>query len=343
MRVLMIGGTGFIGERVLGRLPGAGHDVAVFHRGQTGEALPSEAQYIRGERKDLPAFAADFKKFAPDVVLDMIPYTEQDALDVMKTFRGIARRVVAISSMDVYRAYGCFTRLEGGDPDPSPFDEDAPLRTKLYPYRPLAQSQDDLFYDYEKIVVERIIMGDAEMPGTVLRLPQVYGPGDKQHRTFEHLKRMDDGRPAILLEERRAQWRWTRSYVNDVAAAIALAVANERAANRIYNVGEAEALTEADWVRSIGKAAGWDGEVIALAADRMPKHLLADYDWRHNLAADTNRIRKELGFHEIVSREEALQQTVTWERQHPQQEVNAALFDYAAEDAVLKRLQREGD
>jgi nucleoside-diphosphate-sugar epimerase len=44
-------------------------------------------------------------------------------------------------------------------------------------------------------------MGTAGLPGTVLRLPTVYGPGDYQHRLFEYLKRMDDGRPAILLGE----------------------------------------------------------------------------------------------------------------------------------------------
>jgi len=47
----------------------------------------------------------EFKRLA-QVVLDMIPYTEQDALATMSTFKGIAQRVVAISSMDVYRAYG---------------------------------------------------------------------------------------------------------------------------------------------------------------------------------------------------------------------------------------------
>ena len=44
------------------------------------------------------------------------------------------------------------------------------------------------------------MLSDPELPGTVLRLPAVYGPEDRQHRTFEYLKRMDDGRRAILVE-----------------------------------------------------------------------------------------------------------------------------------------------
>ena len=43
MRVLVIGGTGFIGPYVVRRLVAQGHDVAVFHRGRTQADLPSGA------------------------------------------------------------------------------------------------------------------------------------------------------------------------------------------------------------------------------------------------------------------------------------------------------------
>jgi len=342
MQILVIGGTGFTGLHVLRRLVENGHNIAVFHRGQTETELPLVIQHIYGEREALSTFVADFKKFAPDVVLDIIPYTEQDALTLIDTFRGMAKRVVAISSMDVYAAYGRFRRSEAGEPEQTPFDEDAPLRRNLYPYREYAQSSDDLVYNYDKILVERIVINDSKLPGTILRLPKVYGFGDNQHRTFEYVKRMDDRRPAILLEERKAQWRWTRGYMENVAAAIVLALTKEQAANRIYNVGEADALTEAEWVRSIGRAAGWDGEVVAAPRDILPKHLTENYDYRHNLAANTSRIREELGYAEPISREEALKQTVAWERDNPPRNIDAEKFDYAAEEAALMGLEGKG-
>jgi nucleoside-diphosphate-sugar epimerase len=80
MQILVIGGTGFTGVHALRRLVEDGHNVAVFHRGQTQTELPPAVQHIYGEREDLSTFVTDFKKFAPDVVLDMIPYIEQDAL-----------------------------------------------------------------------------------------------------------------------------------------------------------------------------------------------------------------------------------------------------------------------
>lgn len=340
MQILVIGGTGFTGAHVLKRLVEGNHKVAVFHRGESNAKLPRAIQNIYGERKNLSALVDDFKKFAPDVVLDMIPYVEQDALTLMNTFRGIAQRVVAISSMDVYAAYGRFRRSESGEPETGPFNEDAPLRSTLYPYRAYAQNPDDFVYHYDKILVERVVMKDAKVKSTILRLPVVYGADDKQHRSFEYVKRMRDGRPAVLLDEEKYHWRWSRGYVENVAAAIALAVVSEQAANRIYNVGEAEALTEAEWVRSIGHAIGWNGEIVAVPKDLMPKHLVEDYDYRHNLAADTSRIREELDYVEPISHEEAVERTVTWEQEHLPKELYTGRFNYTAEDAALVAMKR---
>ena len=178
-------------------------------------------------------------------------------------------------------------------------------------------------------------MGDPDLPGTVLRLPAVYGPGDYQHRLFDYVKRMDDGRPAILLGEKMANWRWTHGYVEDVASAIALAVTDERAAGRVYNVGEAEPLPWAEWVREIGHAAGWNGEVVTVPEDRLPKHLDWELNTEQQWFVDTTRIRQELGYRETVPRQEALRRTVAWERTHPPEKVDPASFDYAAEDAAL--------
>lgn len=339
MQILVIGGTNFIGPHVIRYLADAGHNVTIFHRGQTKGVLPSGITELHGDRQDLTAFADTFRRLAPRVVLDMIPYTEKDSLDVMRTFRGIAERVVAVSSMDVYQAYGLLRRDESRTPVSVPFDEDAPLRSSLFPYRGLAEGADDMLYDYEKILVERVVMTDMELSGTVLRLAKVYGPGDKQHILGEYIKRMDDGRPAILLEEGKAQWRWTRVYVKDAGACIALAVTDERAADRIYNIGEGEALTEAEWVDSIGEAAGWKGRVVSVPRELLPKHLLEPYDWSHNLAANTTRVRRELGYQEQYQRNEALEESVEWERTHALAEADSAQFDYAAEDEALLTLK----
>jgi nucleoside-diphosphate-sugar epimerase len=333
MRILVVGGTRFIGPRVCDQLLALGHNVCVFHRGQTKPQLSSSVDQIYGDLRDLPNFASQFAKFAPEVVVDMICYNQREASDLIQVFSNVAARIVVISSMDVYRAYGGLLRLEEAPVDQLPLNEEYPLRESRFPYRAHASGPDDMAFNYEKILVEEAVMNAAELPGTVLRLPAVYGPGD--YRTFDYLKRMIDGRSSILLEEDHASWRWTRGYVENISAAITLAVVDSRSAGRVYNVGEPKALTEQEWVRSIGRAAEWQGDVVVLRKDSMPAHLMVPYDFSHHLYASSERIRNELGYQEPVSLTDAMERTVDWERQHPPALVDPNRFDYAAEDAAL--------
>lgn len=337
MRVLVIGGTGFIGPYVLRRLIEDGHAVSVFHRGETKAELPSEVNHISGDRGDLTSFESEFINVGPDVVLDMICYTERDASTLVDAIERVCERLVVASSMDVYRSYGRLLGLEQGPPDPQPMDEGSPLRESRYPHRAISKSPQDFAAAYDKIPVERTVNDAAKLRATILRLPAVYGPGDKYHRAFEYLKRMDDGRDKIILEEARARWLWTRGYVENVADAIALAVTDDRAAGRVYNVGELDVLTEADWVRSIGQAADWRGEVVVLPNQKMPAHLAAPYSFEHHMQCDTSRIRRELGYDERVSRDEAMRKTIEWERAHSPDKVDMASFNYEVEDAALAR------
>src|SRR5262249_11570261 len=82
-----------------------------------------------------------------------------------------------------------------------PLTEESALRTTLQTYptdsvRMLQQIFGWLDDEYDKIPVEREILGDRELPGTVLRLPMVYGPGDRLRRFLPIVKRVDDGRRA---------------------------------------------------------------------------------------------------------------------------------------------------
>lgn len=353
MRVLILGGTAFVGPHVVRRLCAAGHTVAVCHRGRTEGDLPAAVRDIRCEASSLAdrgcfaGLAATFAEFAPEVVLDMVPVTEASARAAVATFRGLARRLVAISSQDVYRAYGILLGQEPAETPivPVPMSEDAPLRSRLYPYRadPPRPADDPQRWmdDYDKIAVERVVMGAPDLPGTVLRFPMVYGPRDRQHRLHEHLRRMQDRRPAIVLAAGLADWRWTRGYVENVAAATFLAVTDDRAAGRIYNVGERDALAMAQWVAAIGAAAGWAGEIVRAPLDALPASLRPTMNTAQDLVADTGRIRAELGYAEPVGRDEALLRTVAWERDNPPAGAAGGPPDYADEDRVLAERRRE--
>lgn len=67
----------------------------------------------------------------------------------------------------------------------------------------------------------------ADIEGTVIRLPMVYGASDYQHRMFSYLKRVDDGRGTILLGELQSAWQAPRLAEN-IGEAIALCALHPR-------------------------------------------------------------------------------------------------------------------
>ena len=143
------------------------------------------------------------------------------------------------------------------------------------------------------------------------------------------------------MESGLSRWRWTRGYVEDVAEAIALAAVDTRSAGRVFNVGEPETASMAEWVRRIGDAAGWQGRIEPVPNERLPELLQTDFDTRQDLVVDTSRIRRELGFQERVPPVEALRRTIEWERSHRAPDSATDREADAAEERVLADLQAQ--
>jgi nucleoside-diphosphate-sugar epimerase len=227
-------------------------------------------------------------------------------------------------SIDVYRVFGRLHGTEPGPVDPIPLSEEAPLRQKLSIHGD----------SYEKRWVEQVVMSDARLPGTILRYPMIYGPNDGG-RTFDLVKRIMDRRAAILIDAGLAAWRWSRGYAENVAWATQLAVTNERAAGRIYNVAEPEGLSYLEWTQRVTRAAGWNGRIVVVPPGRLDDQT----NYEHHWVVDTTRIRAELGYLEVAPQEEALLRTVAWQRANPLQDYEGKDFDYVKEDRILAELE----
>lgn len=280
MRVIVIGGTRFIGPHVVRGVEARGHDVVVLHRGTNCD----DPRHIHRDRLDLP------RDLRGDLVIDMWCMTEAHATSAAEHFRG--ERYIVLSSGDVYRNYDGLRRRLTTPPDRVPLAEDAPLRGTFYPYRDVLP--DPLYLEYDKILVERALASDRT---TVLRLPAVYGPGDEQHRFEAWIDAIDRGE-AVPMTAARAAWRWTHGFVENVADAILLAAFDERAAGRTYNVGDPDGPTQAEWVALLG------GQVEISANAPGPP-----LDYRYHLETDVTRMREELGYRERIPRAEALAAT----------------------------------
>ncbi len=340
MRILLIGGNGFIGTPLARELSAAGHAVAIFHRGTASSS--DGFVHIQGDRHQLDDYLGKIRTFSPQVIIDVILSSGQQAQQLADVARDLNARLVAISSMDVYRAAGILQGTESGELEPPMLTEDSTLSTvrRVYPaelVEKMKRTYPWLTADYSKVAVEEAVMrGGAE--NSVLRLPFGYGPEDRLHRLWGVLKRVWDGRPAILLPDDHAAWRGPRGYVENMAHAIALACTSERARGRIYHVCDEPTLTELEWQEKIAEQAHWQGRFVVLPRAQTPKHLLMPGNPAQHLIADCGRIRRELGYEQPVSTEEAIRRTIEWELRNPPAQPLFAQFDYAAEDAALTGL-----
>lgn len=338
MRVMIIGGTKFTGPFVIKRLTGMGHDVTAFHRGQSEMASSLDGSELLGDRNDFNALKGSIETCKPDVVLDMVLFTVDQAQALQIAAQGIAKRIVAVSGIDVYQEYARLHNAGSSTIETELISEESPLLSVDMPLvtsgprmHPWPDAQRDM------IRAEKSLLEMSGLAGTLLRLPLTYGVNDFLHNLRGDLQRIDDGRPAIIVQEDMAAWRWSRGYVENMAEAIALAVDNNGAAGKVYNVADAHALTTAQWIEAIGRAAGWQGKVVTVPVDELPEEMQSHADTDQHMVVDTKRIRSELGYKDVASIDQALAWSVAWERANPPEEARAPAFDYTIEDRLLEK------
>jgi len=277
MRILLIGGNGFIGSPLASELRDSGHSVAIFHR-SADKSPDKNVVRIQGDRNRLSDHLEHIQRFSPEVIVDLILSSGEQARQLISTSHKVARHVIAISSMDVYRAWGVVHQSEPGPLEALPLTEDSPPRTnrQLYPPETVKMMQSIFSWvdeHYDKIAVEEAILNSTEISGTVLRLPMVYGPGDPLHRFFPLLKRFDDGRSSILLADDLAAWRGPRGYVENIEHAIALAATSNQAAGRVYNVCQEPTLSELAWQTKIATQAHTGRESLLCCPGKKRQHI----------------------------------------------------------------------
>jgi nucleoside-diphosphate-sugar epimerase len=337
MRILVLGGTGFMGKPLCESLAIQGHDVASVSRGQKPVDLPAGVTHIKGDRWKLESVADQIDAFAPEVAIDMFAMTAEDDMAVLAFFSQRVKRYVLISSCDVYRSMG---RVLGTEPGPvieGLIDEEGPLREKLYPYRDLMDHTGGSNYD--KIPLERACQCDFGFDGTVLRLPMVFGPGDRQHRFRDDVKHMADDRPVLFLPGAMASWISTYGYVDNVVAAIALAATHEAGGGEIFNLGDVNDMTMEGWARAIARDMNWTGEIVVADPADLPKKRgkrAAGGNYAQAIQIDFSKIERLLGFVATVDFATAIHAMVAFERT-TLDEANAEDFDYDADDAFLAK------
>src|SRR5690348_6149021 len=102
MRVLVIGGTGFNGRRIVDRLLARGHEVTVIARTNLPDRWAGRVSQVRVDRKDAQAFTAACTDLEFDAVIDNIAYQPADAEIALEAFGTRIGHYLFTSTMAVY-------------------------------------------------------------------------------------------------------------------------------------------------------------------------------------------------------------------------------------------------
>ncbi len=340
MKILIIGGSRFIGLATTLALHRQGHELALFNRGKSPTELPSDIHTLMGDINDLAASREALLAFKPDVIWHNIVLHDGHVRDVQAIFAGSGARFVMTSSVDVYLTFGRILGRDPGEVLGDEIDEDSPLRGSRYPYRSAETPPHDIMYRYDKIPAEQAALAHPELPGCVVRLPMVVGERDPRRRLLPFVQPMRLSRPAIILDAAYARWISTYGYVENIAHALTLAITDPRANGRIYNACDAS-LSTLEMGEQVRTAMGWGGEFVVLPGDELPEALrFFGGNAAQNLRVRAQRIRDELGYMPQVDRVEAIRRTVAWELANPPAELPPELTDFSAEDEVLAKLKK---
>ena len=277
-----------------------------------------EVRHLHCERAELALHRAELDSFGADAVVDCRPLTRVDAEQALAALPDVGRWV-AISSVDVYRAFGALNTEQ--ETDPVPLDEDSPVRAARYPYRGQMPGMDD----YDKLDVEDVYLPRG---ATVLRLPMVYGERDYQRREEFLLRRIRAGRKQVPFGS--GQWLTCRVYVGDVGRAVRLAL-SKGVAGQVFNICEDRTYSMRKWSEAILEAAGSDAELVRVRDDVLPEDLRFTGTMSQHIAATATKARAMLGW-TTSDPFESLRKTVQWHLANPPADASA---DFEADDRAL--------
>ena len=178
LKILILGGTGFIGPHMVREALRRGHEVSLFNRGRTNRSLFPDLELLIGDRNNgLDSLAG--RKW--DAVVDNSGYVPRHVADSAQLLSSAVSHYIYVSSVAAYAAMsGNLTAADYHDVDVPNDEYDSPLVTM--PDETVEEVISET-YGPLKVLCERAAteaMGEDRI--TILRPTWVAGPGDNSDR-----------------------------------------------------------------------------------------------------------------------------------------------------------------
>jgi 2'-hydroxyisoflavone reductase len=250
MKVLVIGGTLFVGRALVDELVKSGHDVAILHR-KPKHDLGRRIENIMADRNNKESLREALCGRRFEVVYDNVYDWERGttAEQVEATVRICSSdrltRYIFLSSV---AAYGDGLNHKESDP--------------------LAPESSAYPYVRQKAATERMLFrmhSHTGLPVVTFRPPFIYGPNNPFYREQFFWDRLRAGRPIIIPGDGHRLMQFV--YVNDLVQAMVRAMTEPRAEGEAFNIGDNKPLTQVEFVERLAKTANADPILVRMPRD----------------------------------------------------------------------------
>jgi len=302
MKILLIGGSRFLGIHIVSDLAARGHEVVVLNRG-TRPTHKAAARAIKCDKNDRAAFARALNSEQWDAVIDTI-LSDEDLLFLIEQLNGKIGHFVHTGSIGVY---GLASQI--------PATENIPLF-----------EHDADFNFNSKLRQDQVLMRahlEKGFPATSLRMSNIYGAGDIPldgwgGRSAEFFRKLRDGETIPLAEGGSALLH--PGHVADLARSFRRALEQPRSIGQIYNIAGPHALMMRDYVRLIARIMGVEAKLEFTTQqnilERFPQHTNArglSFACQH-MCCDIAKARRELAWQPVIRLDVGLAGNVAWMR-----------------------------
>ena len=235
MRILIMGGTRFIGVYLTKVLVEQGHEVVLFNRGNNPAPVEGVRQ-IKGDRQDAEQLKEKLSGESFEAIFDNNGRELSDTQPLVEIFNGQVKHFVYVSSAGVYLKSHQMPHVEGDAVDPNSRHK-GKHHTEAY-------------------------LAESGIPWTSIRPVYIYGPQNYNDLEAWFFDRIVRGRPILIPG--KGMFITQFGHVRDLAEAMARVLGNETAIGKIYNVSGDRYITFKGLAYACAEAAGKSPEEIEL-------------------------------------------------------------------------------
>jgi len=239
MKILVMGGTRFIGVSLVKLLVSQGHEVTLFNRGNK-PAPVAGLRTIIGDRTDPQQLQDKLSGETFDAVFDNNGRELNDTQPLVEIFRDRLQHFIYMSSAGVYL-----------DSDILPYHESDPTDLK---------SRHKGKLDTEAYLQQ--IRAENGFPYTSIRPTYIYGPKNYNDVEAWFFDRIVRDRPIPIPAN--GKFITQLGHVADLASAMASVLSNQKAIGEIYNVSDTRYVTFTGLAKACAIAAGKDPNQLSL-------------------------------------------------------------------------------